>query len=242
MAGVLGLIATRSLTREVPGIEELVVESERRVRSGILAYTALTEIRRNPPGETHPALAAQFEENGRNLGYAYLLKRYVDNPADATPEQIQQAAWDTVPHVFPLFWAFRIMVGLGFFFIVLTATFFYLSSTHQLEKRRWLLWVAVWSIPLPWIAAELGWFVAEYGRQPWVIEGMLPTAYAVSSLGIGQVLFTLAGFALFYSVLAVVEVALLVKYIRKGPQPEGNLDSEGRERPASRTYSPAPAE
>ncbi|RKQ72845.1 cytochrome ubiquinol oxidase subunit I [Oceanibaculum indicum] len=239
---VLGLISTRSLTREVPGIEELVQESERRVRSGILAYTALNEIRSNPPGETHPAIAAQFEENGRNLGYAYLLKRYVDDPAAATPEQIEQAAWDTVPAVFPLFWSFRIMVGLGFFFILLTATFFYLATKHQLERRRWLLWVAVYSIPLPWVAAELGWFVAEYGRQPWVIEGMLPTAYAVSQLGIGQVLFTLAGFVLFYSVLAVVEVMLLVKYIRKGPQPDGPLDAEGMQRRPTLSPVPAPAE
>src|SRR5690606_26837585 len=146
---VLGLISTRSLTREVPGIEELVLESERRVRSGILAYTALNEIRSNPPGETHPALAAQFEENGRNLGYAYLLKRYVDDPASATPEQIEQAAWDTVPAVFPRFWSFRSMVALGFFCILLTGVFVYLSPTRQLAKRRWLLWVAVWSIPLP---------------------------------------------------------------------------------------------
>jgi cytochrome d ubiquinol oxidase subunit I len=112
------------------------------------------------------------------------------------------------------------MVGLGFYFIVLMGVFFWLSSTRQLERYPWLLKVAFYSIPLPWIAAELGWIVAEFGRQPWSIEGVLPTAIGVSSLGIGQVALTICGFVLFYTVLAVVEVALLIKYIRLGPQPE----------------------
>ena len=62
-----------------------------------------------------------------------------------------------------------------------TATFFVLSARRTLDKHRWLLKVAVWSIPLPWIAAECGWIVAELGRQPWAVEGVLPTAVAVSS-------------------------------------------------------------
>ena len=73
-------------------------------------------------------------------------------------------------------------------------------------------------MPLPWIAAELGWIVAEYGRQPWVIEGVLPTALGVSSTDRGNVLFSLLGFALFYSVLLVADFYLLVKYIRLGPE------------------------
>src|SRR5204863_447703 len=88
----------------------------------------------------------------------------------------------------------------------------------RLIAPRWLLRLAFFSIPLPWLAAELGWFVAEFGRQPWIIEGVLPTAIGVSDLGVWQVALTIFGFVLFYSVLAVVEVALLVKYIRLGPQ------------------------
>ncbi len=72
-------------------------------------------------------------------------------------------------------------------------------------------------MPLPWIAAELGWIVAEYGRQPWVIVGVLPTALGVSSTGSGNVLFSLLGFGLFYSALLVVDLYLLRKYIRLGP-------------------------
>ena len=77
--------------------------------------------------------------------------------------------------------------------------------------------MALWSLPLPWIAAELGWIVAEYGRQPWVVQGVLPTSLATSSVSFAQVLTSLSGFVIFYTVLAVVEVYLMVKYIRLGP-------------------------
>src|SRR5690606_13830319 len=121
-----------------------------------------------------------FEDNGQWLGYALLLKRYVDDPRDATDAQIVQAANDTVPGVLPLFWAFPIMVGIGFFLILLTGIFFILSARRRLDLYPILLKIAVFAIPLPWIAAEMGWIVAEYGRQPWSIEGVLPTAVAVS--------------------------------------------------------------
>ena len=110
------------------------------------------------------------------------------------------------------------MVGIGMFLILLTGTFFVLSARRQLDTHRWLLKVAVWSIPLPWIAAEAGWIVAELGRQPWVIEGILPTAVAVSSLGAGTLLLTIAGFVLIYTVLLVIEIKLMLKAIRQGPE------------------------
>jgi len=106
------------------------------------------------------------------------------------------------------------------FFIVLTAVFFYLASRHQLEDRRWLLWVAVWAIPLPWVAIECGWFVAEFGRQPWIIEGVLPTAVAASNLGVTTLLITILGFVALYTVLLVIEMKLMLKAIQKGPELE----------------------
>ncbi|MEC5212706.1 cytochrome d ubiquinol oxidase subunit I [Polaromonas sp. CG_9.5] len=215
---VMGLIGTRSLDTVIPGIEELVQKAEQRIRDGILAYDALQTIRAaGSDAAIPPAARAAFEQHGNEMGYALLLKRYVDDPRQATPEQISKAAWDTVPPVAPLYWSFRLMVGIGMFLILLTGTFFVLSARRQLDTRRWLLKVAVWSMPLPWLAVEAGWIVSELGRQPWVIEGVLPTAAAVSSLGAATVLMTIAGFVLIYTVLLFIEVKLMLKAIRKGP-------------------------
>ena len=216
---VMGLIGTRSLDTEIPGIQELVHHAEQRIRDGIIAYDALQTIRAAGSDAAIPAAArAAFEEHGNEMGYALLLKRSVDDPRQATPEQIAQAAWDTVPPVAPLFWSFRLMVAIGMFLIVLMGTFLVLSAKHQLGERRWLLKVALWSLPLPWLAVEAGWIVAELGRQPWVIEGVLPTAVAVSNLGVKTLLLTIAGFVAIYSVLLVIEIKLMLKTIRKGPQ------------------------
>ena len=216
---VMGLIGTRSRDTEIPGIQELVHHAEQRIRDGIIAYDALQTIRAAGSDAAIPAAArAAFEEHGNEMGYALLLKRYVDDPRQATPEQIAKAAWDTVPPVAPLFWSFRLMVAIGMFLIVLMGTFLVLSAKHQLGERRWLLKVALWSLPLPWLAVEAGWIVAELGRQPWVIEGVLPTAVAVSNLGVKTLLLTIAGFVAIYSVLLVIEIKLMLKTIRKGPQ------------------------
>lgn len=166
-----------------------------------------------------PTAAARktIEERQSDLGYTMLLRRYTDNPARATAQQVEQAAWDTIPNVPAIFWSFRVMVALGFYFIALFGVMFYLSSKRAFEERPWLLRVALWSLPLPWIAAELGWIVAEYGRQPWIIEGVLPTFLAASPILAGNVWLSLAGFALFYTALLVVDVFLMMKYVRLGP-------------------------
>ncbi|SCK13636.1 cytochrome d ubiquinol oxidase subunit I [Variovorax sp. HW608] len=216
----MGLIGTRSLNTEISGIDDLVHRAELNIRVGISAYDALQKIREAGSTAAVPESAKTiFEANGHALGYALLLKRYVDDPRKATADQIAQAAQDTIPPVWPLYWSFRVMVGLGMFFIALSATFFVLSARRRLDAHPWLLKVAVVAIPLPWIAAECGWFVAEFGRQPWVIEGVLPTAAAVSSLGARTVLTTIAGFVALYSVLLVIEMKLMLKAIRQGPSP-----------------------
>ena len=218
---VMGLIATRSLTTEIPGIEELVGHARKRIQNGIKAFDALQQIRQAGNTTAVPAEVREaFETNGADLGYALLLKRYVDDPRQATPEQIDKAASDTVPNVPTLFWSFRIMVGLGMFFILLTATFFILSVRRKIDAYPWLLRIAVLAIPLPWVAAELGWVVAEFGRQPWVIEGVLPTAAAVSNLGASTVLLTIMGFAVIYTILIIIELGLMLKAIQKGPEPD----------------------
>jgi cytochrome d ubiquinol oxidase subunit I len=211
---MLGLIATRSIDKTLPGIKELVGRAEVRIRSGLIAYDALEKVRAQP---NNAAERARLDSNGADLGYALLLKKIRPDIANATAEEISQAAWSTVPAVSPLFWSFRIMVGLGFYFIALFAVAFVLASKRRLTAYRGFLWVALLSLPLPWVAAELGWIVAEVGRQPWVIEGVLPTFLAVSSISAANVWITLIGFVAFYSTLAVVDVFLIVKTIKAGP-------------------------
>lgn len=220
---MLGLIATRSVDKQIPGIKDLVGQAETRIRQGILAYGALEELRTMKRAGLSTAEIEQsaaylaFGQNNRYLGYALLLRAYTDNPAQATEEMIRQAALSTVPDVPVLFWSFRMMVGLGFFFIFLFGVAFYQMALRRRYHQKWLLWLALASLPLPWVAAELGWIVAEYGRQPWAIEGMLPTSLGVSSLSEANLWFSLAGFVLFYSTLAIVDVILMVKYIKLGP-------------------------
>ncbi|MFC2968718.1 cytochrome ubiquinol oxidase subunit I [Acidimangrovimonas pyrenivorans] len=225
----MGLIGTRSLTREIPGINQLVAENVNKIRSGIVAYGALMKIR-EAKGDVPDNVQVSFENHSRDLGYAFLLKPYVNDPRTATEAQIVKAANDTVPTVWPLFWSFRIMVALGFGFIGTMAYFFYMASFKGMRFPRPALRLAVWMIPAPWIAAELGWFTAEFGRQPWTVDGVLPTALSVSHLSATDLAITIAGFALFYSVLFIVEMGLMIKYIRKGPYQDVEETEEWMER------------
>jgi cytochrome d ubiquinol oxidase subunit I len=210
----LGLIATRSADKPVPGINELVGIAKGRIGNGMIAYDALAKLKAD---RGNAALRAKLDAHVADLGYALLLKRFRPDVQNATEAQIVAAANSTIPDVPVLFWSFRFMVGLGFYFIALFALAFWLSAKRKLDAHPLFLKIAFWTLPLPWIAAELGWIVAEYGRQPWVIEGVLPTALGVSSTAAGNVLFSLLGFVVFYSSLAVADVYLMVKYIRLGP-------------------------
>ncbi|WP_440225166.1 cytochrome ubiquinol oxidase subunit I [Dokdonella sp. MW10] len=211
---VMGLIGTRSLDGVLPGIRELVAEAEVRIADGRKAYAAMQALRAD---RNDAEARATFEAHKDDLGHALLLTRLNVDPLSASPEDVARAAESTIPNVPVLFWAFRIMVACGFWFIALFAYSFWLASKRQLDRHRWYLRVALCSLPLPWIASELGWIVAEYGRQPWAIEGILPTALGVSSVSVTQVMTSLIGFVVFYTALAVVDAFLMVRYARKGP-------------------------
>jgi cytochrome d ubiquinol oxidase subunit I len=215
---LMGLIGTRSTTREIPGINQIVVKNRARIVDGQLAVKALEALRKDPE---NPALQANFAAHEANLGFGLLLKKYVVDVSQATPAMIDQAAWSTIPKVAPLFWGFRLMVGLGVSFLALFSVALLFSLKNTFAEKRWLLrWALLW-IPLPWIACELGWFVAEYGRQPWTIYGLLPTHLSTSSLTAASVAGSLTGFVLLYTGLLVVEMFLMVKYARLGPSSLG---------------------
>lgn len=211
---VMGLIITHSLDTQVEGLKPIIADNTQRIKRGMVAYQLLQELRN---GKDSPALRAQFQAYQSDLGYGLLLKKYTENVTDATPAQIQQAANDSIPPVATTFWSFRIMVALGFWMLLI----FILANVYWLTgsawNKKWFLRLALYSIPLPWLAAEFGWAVAEVGRQPWIVNGVLPTFLGSSSLSTSQVHFSLWGFFLFYTSLFIVEMYLMFKYARLGP-------------------------
>ncbi|MBX9977022.1 MAG: cytochrome ubiquinol oxidase subunit I, partial [Alphaproteobacteria bacterium] len=211
---VLGLMTTRSFDKEVPGIRDLVQKAENHIREGMKAYDALEILRKDKQNRAAKKL---FDAHGKYLGYGLLLKKYRDDIQNATEAEIDNAAQTTIPNIGPLFWSFRIMVGLGLFFIALFSVAFYLSARRRLDTHKLFLRVAMCSLPLPWVAAELGWFVAEHGRQPWTIDGILPTFLSASNVPASHVWISLTGFVVFYSILLVVDLYLMRKYIKLGP-------------------------
>ncbi len=211
---LLGLIATRSVTKEVKGINDLVVDNTERIRNGIQAYALFTRLRAGTATEEDKA---SFDKLKVDFGYGLLLKRYTPNVVDATEEQIQQAAKDTVPGVAPLFWTFRIMVACGFAMLLIFGLSFLFTVKKTAFEKKWLLRLAFLGLPLPWIAIECGWFVAEFGRQPWAIGEILPTFLGTSMLTEWDLIGSIAGFVLFYTALLIVEMYLMIKFAKQGP-------------------------
>jgi cytochrome d ubiquinol oxidase subunit I len=210
---VMGLIGTRSIDQQIPGIFDLVKNTEDNIRDGLVAYDALQKLKKN---HADPAARAVFDKSRGDLGYALLLKQYTEDPMQATPQMIQDAAWSTVPSVPSIFFTFRFMVLFGFALLgVFLISLWY--TMREVEAPRWLFQLALCAFPLPWLAAELGWFVAEFGRQPWIIDGVLPTFLATSELGVYNLILTIIGFTAVYGVLAVVECRLMLQAIAKGP-------------------------
>lgn len=214
----LSLIATHSLTGTVEGLKEIMSTNQTKIRQGAAAYEALRKLR---AGVASPQDIQTFDKYRQYVGYGFLLSRYAKDPLNATPAQITQVDKQTIPEVWVLFWAFRIMLGCwGLLFIVFFFSFFFCCQ-HTLLKHRFILRCALYSIPLPYIAAGAGWILAEMGRQPWVVKGILPTLLGTSSLEPHVVAFSLGGFALFYTLLFVVEIYLMFRVARKGPSSLG---------------------
>lgn len=225
---VLGIITTRSFDTKLPGIKEIRQLNEKRIENGIQAALALNVLKdqsiikakqANDPVSLakYQQATAQLAKYQADLGYGLLVRKYVERFEEATPEVIKQAAHDSVPKVAPLFWTFRVMVALGFFFILLFIYAFRLSIKNTMAEKRWFLKTALYCIPLPWIAIMCGWFLAEYGRQPWTVFGVLPTHMSASSISAGSVAGSILGFVAFYTGLLIVELYLMFKYARLGP-------------------------
>ncbi|MCG9789671.1 cytochrome ubiquinol oxidase subunit I [Vibrio barjaei] len=211
---LMGIIATRSLDKPVLGIRDLMAINEQRIRNGMIAYGLLQRLR---SGDKTAENIAKFNDVKSDLGYGLLLKKYAPNVSDASEQQIKTATQDTIPQVAPLFWSFRIMVVCGVLMFALIGFSFIQVCRQKIGSQRWLLKSVLWAIPLPWIACEAGWFVAEYGRQPWAIGEVLPVSMATSDLAASDIWISLGAVYILYTLFLIAEMYLMVKFSRRGP-------------------------
>ena len=200
---LLSILATHDAEGVVPGIEELKAEGEEKMAKGKVALDAFKQYRQLK--DTDPAQAAEarkvLEENVDYFGYGYI-----------------ESADELVPNVPLVYWSFRVMVGLGGFLLFLMILVLWAERKGKMSKWTWLQWVALCSIPLVYLAGQAGWIVAEVGRQPWVIEGLLPTKAAVSSVSVGAVQTTFFLFVAIFTLFLAIEIRILLKAIQKGPE------------------------
>ena len=210
---VLGLIGTRSFDEPITGLKEILDNNRQRVHNGIDAYGLLQKLR---DGQKDAATVAAFDRVKRDLGYGLLVKRYAENIVDATDAQVEQAVQDSIPRVAPLFWMFRLMVACGFIIVAVFVLAFIASSIRKC-RQDWLLKLSVFIMPLPWIASESGWFVSEFGRQPWAIAETLPTFLGASSLSETDLIISLIAYVGLYTVFLVIEMFLMIRFIKIGP-------------------------
>jgi len=230
MPDLLSLLVTHSLEGTVPGIDTLERQAEQRVRNGIPAVQALQSLSRNPQDA---AALTQFDAHRSDLGYGFLVERYAPDLSNVTPAQVSQAARDSIPPVASVFWSFRFMVGFGLLMLAFFVLAVWYSLRNKIQKITWLLKLAVWMIPVPFLADECGWLVAELGRQPWTVFGVLPTWMSASTHSVTYMAFSLIGFVALYSVFIVVEMYLLVRAIRLGPgEPAGPGERQAQSHPA----------
>ncbi len=207
----LSLLAFRDANAFVPGINDLVygndkfgiIPTNEKINKGQIALNSLKQysIDKNENKVINKNALASFENNYKYMGYGYL------------PD-----AEDSVPNVPLTFYSFHLMVMLGFYFIAFFALILYLSIKEKLENQKLILKIALWSIPLGYIASQLGWIVAEVGRQPWTIQDILPTMASTSHISVGSVQTTFCIFAVLFTVLLIVEIKILVKQIKIGPK------------------------
>ncbi|MCX7862693.1 MAG: cytochrome ubiquinol oxidase subunit I [Bacteroidales bacterium] len=209
---LLSLLGYRDANAFVPGIKDLVYgnekygiePAEKRIERGKKSVDALKrykEAKANGDTATMNLALAEFKETFHDFGYAYF-------------DRVEQL----VPNIPLVFYSFHIMVALGFLFLLIFILTLWYSIKDTLQTKKWLLRIALWSIPLGYLASQLGWVVAEVGRQPWAIQNILPVFKATSHLSVGAVQTTFFLFLILFTILLTAEIRILVKQIKNGPK------------------------
>lgn len=211
--GMLSFLATGDFDGHVPGIQDILdgyvdgngtrhpsaAEMMARGDTALSAFRTYREAKGSDP-ELAAAARATLMEKAGYFGYGYI----------SSEEEL-------VPPVGLVYWAFRVMVGLGCFLLLVMILAFYYVRRETLEKNRWFLWICVLSIPLVYLSGQAGWIVAEVGRQPWAIQGLLPVKAGVSSVSVGAVQTTFFLFLGIFTLFLAIEIRILIRTIRKGP-------------------------
>lgn len=208
----LSFLAHRDPNAFVAGVEDLVygnaargiIPTQEKIDKGKIAVQALADYKtakKEGNTEKQKESLALFNANIQYFGYGYIEK----------PE-------DIVPNVPLVYYSFRIMVGLGGFFILLFMLILFFSYKKTIENKKWILRIALLSIPLGYVASQLGWVVAEVGRQPWAIQDLLPVGMSTSHLNTGSVQITFFLFAVLFTALLIAEIGIMIKQIKSGPK------------------------
>ena len=209
---LLSFLATHDFNGYVPGINDIlngytdnegnaVPSVAEKMAMGRTALDALALYRASDDPAVKAEARELLEANVQYMGYGHL-------------EKVE----DIVPPVGIVFWSFRLMVGLGM--LLALVLLLALISSWKDKKWKWLLWAAIWSIPLVYICGQCGWIVAEVGRQPWTIQGLLPVNVAISSLGAGAVKTTFFVFLAIFALFLAIEIRIMLRAIKKGPEVE----------------------
>lgn len=213
---MLSLLAERQSQAFVPGISNIIEggyqqsdgtvalsarEKMARGKSAIAAFAAYREAKKAGNEEDAQLAYSILQVNLPYFGYGYI-----------------KDVNELVPNVPLNFYAFRVMVLLGIYFIAFFLLITVLVYRKDLTRMRWLHWVALWTIPLGYIAGQAGWVVAECGRQPWAIRDILPTSASISKLDVSSVQTTFFLFLILFTVMLIAEIRIMLKEIKKGPE------------------------
>ena len=207
----LSILGNRSPNSFVPGINDLVygnaekniMSIEEKIQKGHLALEAFREYKKGRESGIAADDLEQYsqivKENMSYFGYGYL-----------------KDAKEAVPPIALTFYTFHLMVALGSWFFVLFIVVLYLAMANEITKFRKILWIALWTIPLGYIAAECGWIVAEVGRQPWAIQDLMPVGVAATHLSSINVQISFFIFLILFTALLIAEIGIILRQIKKG--------------------------
>ncbi len=214
--GMLSILATHDINGYVPGINnilegyttpdgEVYLSAEEKMGKGRVALAAFSDYTRLKTTDPEGAAQARqiLDENVEYFGYGYI-----------------ESQEELVPNVPLIYWSFRIMVYFGSFLLLLMIFVLWMERKGRLVNMRWLQWVSLLSIPLVYLCGQAGWIVAEAGRQPWTIEGLLPVNAAVSSVSVGAVQTTFFLFVAIFTLFLAIEMRIIIKAIKQGPETE----------------------